>query len=147
MKKFDAKKIFPKEKDLGFREWGSETLVALIPNKISLKVLHIKKGMRGGLQFHHKKNECGYLVSGSILIRYDTGNGKLRQKKLKSGKSFHFPPKLVHQEEALTDCIIIEASTPFYNDRVRVEKKYGKNRDGGLPSTTRKQVKQLKLEK
>ena len=57
MKKFDVKKIFPKKKDLGFREWGSETLVALIPNKISLKVLHIKKGMKGGLQFHHKTHK------------------------------------------------------------------------------------------
>jgi len=31
--------------------------------------------------------------------------------------------------------VILEASTPHFNDRVRVEKKYGKKKIDGLPST------------
>lgn len=131
--------LFPKAKDLGKRDWGNELLLVLIPKILSLKILKIKKGKKGGLQYHHKKNECGYIISGKLLVRYDK-NGKLVSKILKSGDSFHFPPGAVHQEEALTNCNIIEASTPHFNDRVRVEKKYGLKIKGGLPSTYQKDV-------
>ena len=46
----------------------------------------------------------------------------MNNKILKAGDCFHLPPGFVHQEEALTDCEIIEISTPHFNDRVRVEK-------------------------
>jgi quercetin dioxygenase-like cupin family protein len=51
------------------------------------------------------------------------------------GDVVHFPPGLVHQEEAITDCVLIEASTPHFNDRVRMEEAYGVESSGGLPST------------
>jgi mannose-6-phosphate isomerase-like protein (cupin superfamily) len=127
--------IFPKIKSVGSRLWGEEKLLVLIPKILSLKYLKLYKGKKGGLQYHHKKNECGYLIKGKLIIRFDNGDGKLRKKILNAGKSFHFPPGSIHQEEALTDCIIIEASTPHFNDRVRVEKKYGLVTDKGLPST------------
>ena len=106
-----------------------------------MKKLFIKKGKEGGLQYHHKKNECGYVLSGKLMVKYDLGDGKLKKKILKKGDSFHFSPGFVHQERALTNCTIIEASTPHFNDRVRVEHKYGFKKDlKGLPSTLKKQV-------
>ena len=151
MKKKNKVIKFPKPKDLGKRLWGSEKLIALIPKKISLKILKIKKGSFGGLQYHRKKNECGYLISGRLLVKYDNGNGKLKYdqkweafektKIIKSGQSFHFPPYAVHQEKALTNCVIIEASTPHFNDRVRVEKKYGLKLSKGLPTTKIREIK------
>ena len=54
---------------------------------------------------------------------------------LNEGDTFRFPPKLIHQEEALTDVVIIECTTPHLNDRVRVEKQFGLEiEEGGLPS-------------
>ena len=141
MKKKHVNVIFPNTKSLGERDWGKEDLLVLIPGLLSLKRIEIKKGSKGGLQYHHKKNECGYLVSGNLIIRYDEGNGKLKEKILKPGASFHFPPGAVHQEEALTDCTIIEASSPHFNDRVRVEEKYGIPSKNGLPSTLENEVK------
>ena len=126
---------FPQQEDLGHREWGSEILIGLVPEKFSLKKLLLKAGSRGGLQYHHKKDEIGFLVSGVLIVRYDSGDGVLVEKKLSEGDTFHFPPGFVHQEEAVTDCIIIEASTPYFNDRVRVEDRYGLEMCGGLPST------------
>ena len=135
------KVIFPKRKTVGQREWGEEILVALIPKKISLKILNIKKGKKGGLQYHRKKNECGIIISGKLKIIYDNGNGKLLKKILKKGDTFHFPPGAIHQEQAITNCQIIEASTPHFNDRVRVEKKY-KLKDGlGLRTTKVSEIK------
>ena len=141
MKKKIIKINFPKKKNLGYRTWGTETLLVLISKKISLKILFIRKGKKGGLQYHHKKDECGYIISGKLIVRFDNGNGRIVKKILKSGDCFHFPPKSVHQEEALTNCKIIEASTPYFNDRVRVENKYGFNTGGGLPSTKLKEIK------
>jgi quercetin dioxygenase-like cupin family protein len=134
------KNFFPKKTSVGKRIWGNEDLLVIIPKKITLKKLTIKKGHKGGLQYHNKKNECGYLLSGKLLIRVDHGDGKLRRRILTKGQYFHFPPKTVHQEEALTRCVILEASTPHFNDRVRVEEKYGKKKIDGLPSTKIREI-------
>tara|TARA_B110000902_G_C13830822_1_gene407446 strand:- start:123 stop:554 length:432 start_codon:yes stop_codon:yes gene_type:complete len=140
MKKKHINVKFPIKKDLGKRTWGKEILLSLIPKILSLKLLKLKKGKKGGLQYHHKKNECGYILSGRLIVRFDKGHGKLNKKILKAGDVFHFPPGSVHQEEALTECQIIEASTPHFNDRVRVEKKYGLPAEDGLPSTQKSKI-------
>tara|TARA_A100001388_G_C28515685_1_gene378514 strand:- start:18 stop:443 length:426 start_codon:yes stop_codon:yes gene_type:complete len=132
--------IFPKKKLVGKRIWGTEVLGALIPKKISLKILKIKKGNKGGLQYHRKKDECGIIISGKLLVRYRNKKNKLTKKLLKKGDTFHFPPGCIHQEEALTNCEIIEASTPHFNDRVRVEKLFGMKENKGLKSTKLKDI-------
>ena len=141
MKKKIVKVVFPKAQELKKRSWGKEIILFIIPKLLSLKLLKIKKGKMGGLQYHHKKNECGYVISGKLLIRYDNGKGKLTEKILKKGDVFHFPPGAVHQEEAISDCKIIEASSPHFNDRVRVESRYGLRSKGGLRSTLISDVK------
>ena len=84
MKVDQIKKVnFPKAKNIGKRNWGKEELLALIPKKISLKKIFIKKGKRGGLQYHHKKNECGILIYGKLKVTFDNGKGKLISKILK----------------------------------------------------------------
>ena len=133
--------LFPKKKNLGKRDWGKEELLVLIPKVLTLKKLLIKKGKKGGLQYHHKKNECGILIKGKLKLRFETKKGFLKSKILSSGDTFHFPPGSVHQEEALSNCTIIEASTPHFNDRVRVEEKFGLKTKSGLPSTRKKDVK------
>ena len=133
---------FPTPQDMGHRDWGNEELLVLVPSTFSLKRLHLKAGSKGGLQYHHKKNECGYLVAGQMIVRFDGGDGSLCERVINAGECFHFPPGAVHQEEAVTDCVIIEASTPHFNDRVRVERDYGQIIEGGLPSTTIEQVEE-----
>ena len=53
--------IFPKSKSVGKR-LCKEMLLALVSKKYSFKLLEIKKGKKGGLQYHRKKNECGYII-------------------------------------------------------------------------------------
>ena len=81
------------------------------------------------------KDEGGILISGELLIRYSEDNLLLKEKIIKPGESFHFPPYCIHQEEALKDSIIIEVTTPHFNDRVRMEKSFGQKNEEGLPST------------
>ena len=135
-------KFFKKIRSLN-RLWGKEDILVIISKVLSLKLLTIKKGMKGGLQYHRLKNECGYVLSGKMLVRYSDGNKLLKKKILNKGDCFHFPPGSVHQEEALTNVKILEASTPHFNDRVRVEKKYGLKNNSGLKTTMKKDIKFL----
>lgn len=138
--KFSEEQVFPISESVGERPWGREDLIALVNNKFSVKRLFIKSGSKGGLQYHRLKDEVAIMVKGTMLIRYDLGDGKLREKVVGSGDVVHFPPGMVHQEEALTDCEIIEASTPHFNDRVRVEELYGFGTPQGLPSTLESEI-------
>ncbi len=136
----NKKYIFPKKKIIGLRDWGKEELLVLIPKVLTLKRLTIKKNCSGNLQYHRKKNECGYIVSGKLKVVYDNGKKKLISKILTKGDTYHFRPGTVHKEIAKTNCVIIEASTPHFNDRVRVEDVYGLKKLKGLPTTLKNEI-------
>lgn len=135
--------IFPKKKKLGHRIWGKETLLCLISKKLSLKMLEMRKGFNGNLQYHRKKDECGILISGKLKVEFVDKKNVLRAKILKKGDVFHFSPGLIHKETAITNCKILEASTPYFNDRVRVEKLFNIKESKGLPTTKIKDIKFL----
>jgi len=132
---FQEVSVFPVKESVGSRPWGTEDLLALVSGKFSVKVLTIQAGNKGGLQFHRLKDEVAILISGELLVRYDLGDKVLKERVIHAGEAVHFMPGLVHQEEALTDCVIIEASTPHFNDRVRMEEVYGFGEPQGLPTT------------
>lgn len=132
---FEESQVFPKPESVGERPWGTEDVLAIVSKQFSVKRLKLKAGSKGGLQYHRLKDEVAILISGSLLVRYDLGDKTLRDRIIAPGEVVHFPAGLVHQEEALTDCEIIEASTPHFNDRVRVEEAYGFGKPEGLPST------------
>ena len=138
--KFMSLEIFPTPQDLGERTWGIETLLALVPGKYSVKRLEVRAGEKGGLQYHHLKDEVGVIISGTMIVRTENGSGILEEKIVGPGDVLHFYPGLVHQTEAITDVVYIEASTPHFNDRVRVEDRFGMAMDPGLPSTSLNEV-------
>ena len=137
---FEQSVVFPVAQSVGERPWGTEDLLALVSKQFSVKRLKIKAGNKGGLQYHRFKDEVAIIISGQMLIRYDLGDKILQEKIVKAGEVVHFPPGLVHQEEAITDCEIIEASSPHFNDRVRVEENYGFGSPKGLPTTLETEV-------
>jgi len=126
--------------DVGPRDWGREILVAHAKGKYTGKILMMKAGAKGGLQKHRVKDETGHLISGRLLFRYDKGDGKITEVEMTPGQSVHIPAGAVHQEEAITDCVIYETSTPVFDDRVRMEEEYGLKIEGGLPTTTHPRI-------
>jgi len=131
---------FPKAESVGPRDWGEEILLVLSSEKYSMKKLCVKAGKKGGLQYHRQKDEASYIVSGKLLLRYEDENGDLVEKVVGPGDWFHFPAGCIHQEEAITDVVRIEVSTPHFNDRVRVEEQFGIDDSTGLPTTQESEI-------
>lgn len=121
-------------KDMGDRTWGTELLVIDTPQYIG-KLMSMRAGCAGGLQKHVEKDEASYLFSGEAWVYTDTGDGTLSRFKWLAGSAIHIPPGSVHKVEAITDCVVFEASTPHFNDRIRLEEQYGRTDTGGLPTT------------
>jgi mannose-6-phosphate isomerase-like protein (cupin superfamily) len=132
---------FAEPEDVGPRQWGTEKQIHKVSGKFTFKLITMHEGAKGGLQYHHKKEEAGYVTSGRAIVRHDPGNGKLVDRIVEEGDTFIFPQGCRHQIEALTAFEYIEVSTPYYNDRVHVEDLYGIEEEaGGLPSTSLEDV-------
>lgn len=121
-------------RDLGPREWGTETLLVQTDAYLG-KCLWMKAGSAGGLQYHVDKDESFLLLSGQAWVDSDDGRGQLVSTLLHPGHMVHVPPGAPHRVRAISDCVFYEWSTPHFNDRVRCEKDYGEPETGGLPTT------------
>lgn len=118
------------------RDWGRE-IVWANGGTYCGKLLEMKKGTKGGLQYHQVREETMYLVSGKALLRRDNGTGReLEEVVIYPGEAYHVETGAVHQVEALEDSVFFEASNLHIPDRVRMEPHYGlEGAEEGLPST------------
>ncbi len=108
------------------KPWGHEVIWARTPLYVG-KVLHIKAGQALSVQYHNQKDETIHLLSGEMIYRVgDVAGGELQEISLKAGESFRNEPGTVHQMEAVTDCDVLEASTPHLDDVVRLKDRYGR---------------------
>lgn len=106
------------------KPWGHERIWARTGRYVG-KVLHIKAGEELSLQYHNEKDETVHLLSGELVYRVKLGE-TLEDVKLKKGESFRIAPGTVHQMLAVTDCDVLEVSTPELNDVVRLSDRYGR---------------------
>lgn len=107
-------------RELGPKAWGSELLIAHIPEVCTGKILTMRAGASGPLQYHCTKNESFHLVSGLAQVRHHDKSGALVTTLMKPGETYHVPPGTVHQVSALRECIFFEVSNPVFDDRVPV---------------------------
>jgi len=107
------------------KPWGHETIWAHSDRYVG-KILHINAGQELSVQYHKKKDETVYLLSGQLSYRVQTDSGVLQDVQLKLGESFRITPGTIHQMVALTDCDILEVSTSELDDVVRLSDKYGR---------------------
>lgn len=107
------------------KPWGHEVIWADTDLYVG-KVLHIKAGHSLSLQYHNKKDETIHLLSGQMIYRVKNEASELKDVVLKVGDSYRNEPGVVHQMEAVTDCQVLEASTPHLDDVVRLNDRYGR---------------------
>ena len=106
------------------KPWGHETIWAQSERYVG-KILHINAGHELSVQYHNKKDETVHLLSGEIAYRVKNGD-VLEDVQLRVGESFRITPGTIHQIVALTDCDVLEVSTPEVDDVVRLSDKYGR---------------------
>lgn len=106
------------------KPWGHETIWAHTDRYVG-KVLHIKAGQALSVQYHNQKDETVHLLNGELVYRVQLGDS-LEDMHLEAGESFRITPNTIHQMEAVTDCDVLEVSTPELDDVVRLSDRYGR---------------------
>ena len=106
------------------KPWGYELIWARADRYVG-KILHIEPGHVLSLQYHNKKDESIYVLSGEIILRIQEGE-TLRERRVRASEAFHIPPKQIHQFEAVSVTDLLEASTPELDDVVRLKDRYGR---------------------
>jgi quercetin dioxygenase-like cupin family protein len=106
------------------KPWGHESIWAHTDRYVG-KILHIKAGHALSVQYHNAKDETVHLLAGELVYRVQMGEA-LEDMHLKAGESFRITPHTIHQMEAVTDCDVLEVSTPELDDVVRLSDRYGR---------------------
>ncbi len=107
------------------KPWGHETIWAQSERYVG-KILHINAGHELSVQYHSKKDETIHLLSGEMVYRVQSGGKMLEDVQLRNGESFRNTPGTIHQMVAVTDCDVLEVSTPEIDDVIRLSDKYGR---------------------
>ncbi|MBV9879279.1 MAG: cupin domain-containing protein [Gemmatirosa sp.] len=107
------------------KPWGHETIWGHT-DRYCGKILHIKAGHSLSVQYHERKDETVYLLSGEMRYWVGESADALHDVRLRSGEAFRITPGTVHYMEAVTDCDVLEASTPELDDVVRIKDRYGR---------------------
>jgi mannose-6-phosphate isomerase len=106
------------------KPWGHELIWARTDRYVG-KILHIEPGHVLSLQYHNKKDESIFVLSGEIILRLQQGD-TLIERRLAQGEAYHIQPRLIHQFEAVMASDLLEASTPEIDDVVRIKDRYGR---------------------
>ena len=133
------------------KPWGHETIWAKTDRYVG-KIIHINAGHALSVQYHNRKDETVYLLSGELKYWVQStpsptpqapgphrtaGTGEtpvagrspipqMTDVRLQVGDAFRITPGTIHYMEAVTDCDILEVSTPELDDVVRLKDRYGR---------------------
>lgn len=107
------------------KPWGHELIWAHTDRYVG-KLLHIKAGESLSLQYHERKDETIHVLRGRMTFLVGQSEEDLREVSLEEGVSFRITPGTRHRMVAVTDCDLLEASTPELDDVVRLEDRYGR---------------------
>ena len=109
------------------KPWGHETIWAKTDAYVG-KILHINAGHALSVQYHNVKDETVYLLAGELIYRIwpDGADARPTTVDLQLGQAYRITPHTIHQMEAVSDCDVLEVSTPHLDDVVRLEDRYGR---------------------
>lgn len=108
------------------KPWGYEIHWVEEDKPYMGKIIHINSGTRLSLQKHDQKQESWFLMSGRAKIIWDDENGNLVETEMESGKGYSCATGQRHRLVGITDCDIIEVSTPEIGTTFRLEDDYSR---------------------
>ncbi len=107
------------------KPWGYEIWYALT-DRYAGKILHVERGHRLSLQYHERKDESCYLLTGRLLLVQGPDAEQLSEQVIDAGSVWRNEPGQIHTIEALEDADVLEVSTPDLDDVVRLRDQYGR---------------------
>lgn len=90
------------------------------------KVLHITTGSRLSLQVHDAKQESWFLMNGQAKVIWENNQGELIETELQPGQGYSTQLGQKHRLVGITDCDILEVSTPELGTTWRLDDDYAR---------------------
>ena len=105
------------------KPWGYEVLWAQTDDYVA-KIMQIRAGNRMSLQYHEKKEETLYVMSGILIVWQSEDDEKWVS--LKPGDIYHVKPGQIHRfgADATGDTMLVEVSTNYLDDVIRLKDDY-----------------------
>lgn len=107
------------------KPWGHELIWARTDRYVG-KILCIAAGEALSLQYHRRKDETLYVLSGTLELTLGERADALTTQLLGPGDRVHVWPGRVHRLAARSACEVLEVSTPELDDVVRLADRYGR---------------------
>jgi mannose-6-phosphate isomerase-like protein (cupin superfamily) len=111
------------------KPWGWEDLWTPEGLPYAGKLLHIRAGARLSLQSHDGKTETWMLLRGEACVLWDDLNGDLVETVLQPGCGYTCAPGQRHRLVGVTDCDIVEVSSPEVGTTWRFEDDFGRTHE------------------
>lgn len=108
------------------KPWGYELIFTQEDLPYTGKLMHVKAGTRQSLQVHDKKVETYYLASGRGGVMIENSQGEMEKIEFAQGKGYTTQVGQKHRIFAITDCDVIEFSTPELGNTYRLEDDYSR---------------------
>jgi mannose-6-phosphate isomerase len=90
------------------------------------KIIHINAGARLSLQLHDEKQESWTVMSGLAAVIWENEQGELIQTDLEPGKGYSTQLGQRHRLIGITDCDVLEVSTPELGTTWRLDDDYAR---------------------
>lgn len=90
------------------------------------KIIHINAGARLSLQVHDQKQESWFIMNGRGAVVWEDSEGNLIETELQPGLGYTAQIGQKHRLKGITDCDIIEVSTPEAGTTWRLEDDYAR---------------------
>lgn len=106
------------------KPWGYELHFAQPDLPYMIKLMHINEGHRQSLQVHDEKQETYVLIKGRAAVLWEDHTGEMIKTELKPFVGYKTTVGQKHRLISITDCDIMEGSTPELGTTWRLEDDY-----------------------
>ena len=107
------------------------------------KVIHINAGCRLSLQIHEAKCESWLLIRGKAKVIWENVHGELEEVRLQPGLGYSCSVGQRHRLVGITDCEVIEVSTPEVGTTWRLEDDFGRPNETEQVRTRERQASKI----
>jgi mannose-6-phosphate isomerase len=108
------------------KPWGYELHWVPEDKPYMGKVIHVNAGARLSLQIHDKKQESWFIMSGQGKVVWENAQGEMIETELQPGQGYTTEVGQKHRLVGITDCDILEVSTPEIGTTFRLEDDYSR---------------------